>query len=927
MAHRPHIFAVFLVFNLLLVSACSDTHRSTALPDKSDTLPPVWTLEQSNHSVRHEAGLVAHNNKMFLLGGRGERPFEVYDVASNTWQTVFAPREELHHFQPVSLNGLIYIMGALTGPWPDEEAVAQVLTYNPDTQTLLASHAIPDARKRGAAGLVAYQNELYMLGGLTNGHMGGSVPWFDKYNPNTGAWHRLPDAPTARDHFQAVVIGHKLYAVGGRQTSHATGEGMSLTQAQIDVYDFNSHTWETLPQSSNLPIPRAGNMAIALGQYIMFGGGESALQADAHNEVSLFDTQTSRWRSFATLQQGRHGSGFARLNNTVYTVSGSGKAGGEPELESLESIDVSGFEDSAVEHTLVSFGQAMEINIEGPQVSELDTTNPFTDYLMQVELSHNSGQTLSLQGYFAADGNAANTGADTGNLWQAKFTAQRSGDWHYRAALYQGNDVVFADKSTLAKMTPIAETQANFVVGDLAPNASFFAKNGQISIHKGYFFFPHTQRYWIKAGSNSPENFLAYHEVDATYRASQQAREGEAKAPDFIHEFAPHVKDWREGDPLWQGTKGKGIIGAINYMADTGMQAQYFLSMNIDGDGRDVWPYTSHDEFERFDVSKLAQWDVIFKHMQNRDMLIHLVTQETENELLLDNGNTERLRKLYYRELITRFGYHNGLIWNLGEENGPAEWSPQGQTSEQRIAMSAYFANNDAHGNPIFLHTLPSPHDKDNVLPDLYESDIQGLSFQVDDRTQAPHEIHKWRQLSKENNVNGGDGWVITMDEIGMWQIGAKVDGDDPTHDSLRRHALWGSLMAGASGVEWYFGAHQPHNDLSSEDFRVRENLWKQTRIAADFFSSLALTELELIADGQGLYHAKTNTIQIVYLAPLTKVELALVKGNYEISWLNPINAALMHQADLNIETDAVQAFEAPGTLASTDLVLIITKL
>jgi hypothetical protein len=34
-----------------------------------------------------------------------------------------------------------------------------------------------------------------------------------------------------------------------------------------------------------------------------------------------------------------------------------------------------------------------------------------------------------------------------------------------------------------------------------------------------------------------------------------------------------------------------------------------------------------------------------------------------------------------------------------------------------------------------------------------------------------------------------------------------------------------------------------------------------------------------------------------------------------------------MHQADLNIETDAVQAFEAPGTLASTDLVLIITKL
>ncbi|MEL7219116.1 MAG: DUF5060 domain-containing protein, partial [Pseudomonadota bacterium] len=81
-----------------------------------------------------------------------------------------------------------------------------------------------------------------------------------------------------------------------------------------------------------------------------------------------------------------------------------------------------------------------------------------------------------------------------------------------------------------------------------------------------------------------------------------------------------------------------------------------------------------------------------------------------------------------------------------------------------------------------------------------------------------------------------GHPWPITMDEIGPWQVGARSDTDDPTHDSLRRHALWGTLLAGGAGVEWYFGAEQDGNDLTTEDWRSRANLWRQTRIALEFF-------------------------------------------------------------------------------------------
>jgi hypothetical protein len=44
---------------------------------------------------------------------------------------------------------------------------------------------------------------------------------------------------------------------------------------------------------------------------------------------------------------------------------------------------------------------------------------------------------------------------------------------------------------------------------------------------------------------------------------------------------------------------------------------------------------------------------------------------------------------------------------------------------------------------------------------------------------------------------------------------------DDPNHDDVRHQALWGHLMGGGAGCEWYFGYKFAHNDLGLEDFRA----------------------------------------------------------------------------------------------------------
>ena len=60
------------------------------------------------------------------------------------------------------------------------------------------------------------------------------------------------------------------------------------------------------------------------------------------------------------------------------------------------------------------------------------------------------------------------------------------------------------------------------------------------------------------------------------------------------------------------------------------MNSIYALTLNIEGDARDVWPFLSHRkaDFLRYDVSKLAQWDIVFSHAENLGVIIQLVTQE-----------------------------------------------------------------------------------------------------------------------------------------------------------------------------------------------------------------------------------------------------------------------------------------------------------
>jgi N-acetylneuraminic acid mutarotase len=285
---------------------------------------------------RHEGAGAIVDGKYYILGGRGIKPVDCFNLQTQKFDSVASMPLEMHHMQTVVVKDKIYIIGAFTGGYPHETPIGNVYIFNTKTNTWMAGAAIPASRRRGAAGAVLYKNKIYIVAGITDGHWDGHVAWLDEYDPATDEWKQLADAPHARDHFQAVVAQNKLYVIGGRKSSTKTDQVFQLTENAIDVYDFAKGTWQTLDSSKNIPTARAGCTAVLYKGKIVVIGGESSTQINAHNEAEAFDIVKQKWVALKKLNRGRHGTQAGVYKNKIYIADGCGKRGGEPELNSIE---------------------------------------------------------------------------------------------------------------------------------------------------------------------------------------------------------------------------------------------------------------------------------------------------------------------------------------------------------------------------------------------------------------------------------------------------------------------------------------------------------------------------------------------------------------------------------------------------------------
>lgn len=303
-----------------------------------------WTTLDCNGEphCRHENGFAAYNGKFYLFGGRRVQPVDIFDPQTNTWAHGSPPPLEIHHFQPVIVGSQIWLLGTMTGEFPRETPLEAVMIYEPDTDTWKYGPTIPAERRRGAAGCALHTDGwIYVVGGIIDGHHSGTQAWFDRINPETGEWQILPDAPNKRDHAPCAIVGEKLYFFGGRETGRHNGADYDIffdyTVGDVDVYDFIAGTWSV--HDDPLPIETAAGGTGVIDQKIHYVGGE-AYRPDAFVEMQIFDPTADKWTMGPSLNRARHGTNCCVYDNKLWIAAGSGARGGEPELTSIECIEI-----------------------------------------------------------------------------------------------------------------------------------------------------------------------------------------------------------------------------------------------------------------------------------------------------------------------------------------------------------------------------------------------------------------------------------------------------------------------------------------------------------------------------------------------------------------------------------------------------------
>ena len=571
----------------------------------------------------------------------------------------------------------------------------------------------------------------------------------------------------------------------------------------------------------------------------------------------------------------------------------------------------------------------VEIDFVGPEATESPAT--FRDHRLQVTFTHESGTIATVPGFFAADGEAHETGATSGAVWRARFTPDLPGEWRWEADFQTGDDIALSLNAVGMEIAPDGDT-GGFTVDD-----RIGASGGRL-VYDGsrYLRDTATGEAFLKTGAGSPENILAYDGFDGTRDLGGTPYP--ALGDDQLHAFAPHAGDTRPDDPTWNG-RGATILGLVNYLGDSGVNAQYMVTMNVRGDGMDVWPWVEPDVRDVFDVSKLAQWNRVFEHMDARGVMKDIVLTETENESLFEAdelGVTGEgfadTRKLYYREMVARFGHLRRVTWNLGEEKGVVgntgedPWR-QPTSVEQRAAFAEYIDSLDAYDHPVVSHNWP---DEEEALYSglLGNESFHGISLQ------AHHDYAQKITTWFGKSVDAGRQWLIFLDEPLGWEFGARPDADDPTHEIARREVLWPSLFAGVSGIDWYFGwqNNAPTSDLSNEDMRSRDALWKQSRIAREFMEThLPFSEMKAgVADtpGVSLFEAPGNAYAL-YLPEGGYADVRLPTGSWEFGWFDPVAGGSLQEVRrvTQVRPGLVSTGAAPDTRGEgADWVLLIRR-
>lgn len=312
MSTRRH---ALLTLSTSLLAACGGGGgggSAEAAPPATPTPPPPpspgWTRMANLPAGRAKFGAAVAAGKVYAVGGYDTlRSVDVYDTAANTWAAGPALLSGTDNVAVMEAGGRIHAIGG--------EARTAHQLLDPALGTWAAAPSSPAIRFASAAAVLG--GRLHLVGGWNYSNTASnSVATHDVYDPVTGTWSSAAPLATRRNAAAAAVLDGKLYVIGGRAPGIRATDQSSL--ASVEVYDPATDTWRAGP---DLPAARSGAAAVVVGGRLYLLGGEST-SGGVRDTVHRLDPATGTWAELPRMPYAAHGLGAVVVGGAIVVMGG-----------------------------------------------------------------------------------------------------------------------------------------------------------------------------------------------------------------------------------------------------------------------------------------------------------------------------------------------------------------------------------------------------------------------------------------------------------------------------------------------------------------------------------------------------------------------------------------------------------------------------
>ncbi|MCU0370212.1 MAG: hypothetical protein MUC31_02265, partial [Bacteroidales bacterium] len=248
-----------------------------------------WSFTDLTES-RFRMGVTSLGSKVFFAGGElsnGEQSsaIEVYDIASDDWDTVLNLVFPRSHITCVSCGTKVFFAGGAdlgTFTFYDIVEIWDTESGQWTFEQLLAP--------RFGMSAVSYGNKVMFAGGAN--FMVGDYNFVEIYNVETDTWDTT-HLSVPRAGMSSAIVGDLAFFAGGSDLYDNIFN-------RVDIYNFTTGTWSI----DSLSEPRTFTAAAAVGPKVLFAGGTTP-ENESSSRVDIYNAESGTWEETAELSQPR----------------------------------------------------------------------------------------------------------------------------------------------------------------------------------------------------------------------------------------------------------------------------------------------------------------------------------------------------------------------------------------------------------------------------------------------------------------------------------------------------------------------------------------------------------------------------------------------------------------------------------------------